>query len=80
MATLNKMNNKSKTNKKRTNIGNYNKPQKKHRLGTVSNKSLGGGRGGGGGRLNRFYARAINDLVEQSVDFNLARPCDKKKD
>ena len=42
-AILNKMNNKSKTNRKRTNIVNKNKPQQKHRLGTVSNKLLGGG-------------------------------------
>ena len=38
---LNKMNNKSITNRKRTNIDNYNKSQQKHRLGTVSNKLLG---------------------------------------
>ena len=45
---LNKLNTKSKTNRKRTNIdNNYNKPQQKHRLGTVNNKLLrGGGRKG----------------------------------
>ena len=46
-AILNKLNSRSKTNRKRTNIYNWNKPQQKHRLGTVSNKLLGG--------LNRFY-------------------------
>ena len=35
-AIINKMNNLSKTNTKRTNIDNKNKPQQKHRLGTVS--------------------------------------------
>ena len=51
-AILNKLNSKSKTNRKRTNIDNWNKPQQKHRLGTVSNKLLGG--------LNRFYVAAIS--------------------
>ena len=37
-AILNKINNSSKTNRKRTHIYNYNKPQQKHRLRTVSNK------------------------------------------
>ena len=41
-AILNKMNNKSKTNRKRTNIDNYNKPQQKLSLATVSNKLFGG--------------------------------------
>ena len=40
-AILNKMNTKSKTNRKRTNIDSKNKPQQKHRLGTVSYKLLG---------------------------------------
>ena len=39
-AIQNKLNSKSKTNRKRTNIDSYNKPQQKHRLGTVSNKLL----------------------------------------
>ena len=49
-AILNKLNSKSKTNRKRTNADNWNKPQQKHRLGIVSNKLLcvlgvGGGKG-----------------------------------
>ena len=39
-AILNKLSSKTKTNRKRTNIDNKNKPQQKHRLGTVSNKLL----------------------------------------
>ena len=53
-AILNKMNNKSKTNRKHTNIDNKNKPQQKHRLGKVSNKLLAG--------LNRVYARTTLTL------------------
>ena len=34
-AILNKLNSKSKTNRKLTNIENWNKPQHKHRNGTV---------------------------------------------
>ena len=45
-ASLNKLSSKSKRNRKRTNIDKSNKPQQKHRLGTVSNKLLEG--------LNRF--------------------------
>ena len=45
------MNNKSKTNRKRTNVVYWNKPHQKHRLGTVSNNKLLWG-------FNRFYARA----------------------
>ena len=44
-AILNKMNTKS-DNIKGTNIDNENKPQQKHRLGTVSNKLPGGGEEG----------------------------------
>ena len=51
-AMLNKLNSKPKTNRKRIDINNYNKPQQKHRLRTVSNELLGG--------LNRFYAAATS--------------------
>ena len=44
-AILNKLNSKSKTNRKRTNIDNQNKPKQKHRFGIVSNKLLGWGGG-----------------------------------
>ena len=54
-AILNKLNSKSKANRKRTNIDNENKPEQGHRLGTVSSKLLVGMVGGGWG-LNRFYA------------------------
>ena len=40
-ATLNKINNKSKTSRNRNNIDKKNKSQQKHRLGTVSYKLLG---------------------------------------
>ena len=42
-AIVNKVNNKSKTNRKRKKIDNLNKPQQKQRLGTVSNQLLAGG-------------------------------------
>ena len=38
MDILNKMNNLSKANKKRTEIDNYNEPQQKHRFGMVSKR------------------------------------------
>ena len=46
-AILNKMNKKPKRNRKWTNTNNWNKLQKKHRLGPVRNKIL--------VDLNRFY-------------------------
>ena len=51
----NKLNSKSKKNRTLTNIYNYNKPQQKHRLGTVSNKLLGG--------LNRVYVAITSPYV-----------------
>ena len=60
-AILNKLNCKSKTNRKRTNIDNLNNPQQKHRIGMVSNKLLRGGGGGGrGGALKSTFTNSRN--------------------
>ena len=61
---LNKVNKKSKTNRRRTNNDNQNQPQQKHPLGTVSNNQL--LEVGVDGILNLLYSRdhSSHGLIE----------------
>ena len=53
------------------NIDNYNKPQQKHRLRTVSNKLLGEGEVGGGGGLKPVLRCSNLDLGSAVVHIHI---------
>ena len=76
-AILIKLNCKSNTNRKRTNIDNLNNPQQKHRIGTISNKLLRGGGGRGEGVLlsRHLQIHEINnsftELIVRDIRLNV---------